>query len=656
MKKSVRIAIIVLSLLSLILGIITGISRIQIENGRKKFQVAVKYSDVLSISSQTKEPYEKVLKELKEAGVTTLFVNENTVVSESNNDFASYKRQGKATYYEGYALKELFPESSEIQTTCNYIRALEAPVQDNIYNYFVQKGIRARIVEIEGKSFIEVSSIGSLLTSIGVGFNEGDLKLAAQMGYSLSPQIKSWVEPSEESITYVTEQLKKIPNLGPIYFSDAEIVGFESIAMQELISSAGIGFVEFFSDKQKGFATLAKTSSQNGQKYTVARLHTLADGELNTYKQQELLQRYMLALRERNINAFLFKLSSKGNIDVDKVELIDNITKFILEAEKNGYTLGNDAQPYNLNQPNYWRVLLVGIAAICIFILLCEEIGRGKIGIILGIIGFIGYAAVLKINLIAGAKLMALFGTICFPSYAVIKGISMKPGSIWGSIKAALITLAISLGGALTVVGTISITPFGLGVELFRGVKISFLMPLLLILLIIAYKQQYFSVKKVEKVIKNPITYGTMIILGVLAIIMLVYITKSGNSGQSLSIELQFRQFLNDTLGVRPRTKEFLIGYPILMLVVYYGYKEIYWPLVLLATMGQISVVNTYTHIHTPLMVSIIRSTYGVVIGTLLGIVLIYAVRYLQRFLCHALKREYSFEREEKSSSKKRMI
>ncbi len=626
MNKTAKTGIIMISILFLIIGVITGVSRSQIEGKRRNFQVAIKYADALAISRGTGESLEEVLIRLKNAGANALFVRENTIIPESNSDLNNYKSQGKATYYEGYELRKFYPDATNIKPESIYIEVLDQVTRERIYNCLSLKNIQINQVEIQGQAFLETQESVYILSIMGAGFNEEDLMGAAQLGYTILPQIKNWDTPTEESIDDVVNQLRQLPNLGTIYFADPEVVGADSPKMQELVQEKGLGFVEFFSDRQKGFTSLARASSNHGKDYKVVRLHTLADGEVNTYTQQGLIERYMLGLRERNLSTFLFKLPIKEGVIVGEQAITDNMQRFILEADKKGYTPTNDINSYNLNPLNFWSVLFIGIAACGIFALLCEEIGLGRIGIILSILGFLGYALILKVDMILGAKLMALFGAICFPTYAVVKGVSMKGEGMGHAIKSLLTTVGISFGGALLVIGTVSSTELGLGIDLFRGVKISFVIPIILVLLIMIYKHHEFSLKETEKWIKKPITYGAIFILVVLALMMLVYIMKSGNSGQVSALEIKIRQLLTNILGVRPRTKEFLIGYPVLMLITYYGYRKFHWPLLILATVGPISLVNTYTHLHTPVVISLIRSVYGLVIGMVIGMIAIIIV------------------------------
>lgn len=97
------------------------------------------------------------------------------------------------------------------------------------------------------------------------------------------------------------------------------------------------------------------------------------------------------------------------------------------------------------------------------------------------------------------------------------------------------------------------------------------------------------------------------------------------------------RNFLNDVLGVRPRSKEFLIGYPLTLLLFWLGASSRNWILTIPAVIGQVSLVNTYAHIHTALLISLQRSFNGLVLGIVIGLLLILAVQLLIK-LYHRLE------------------
>lgn len=631
MKKQTKMIISSLIILSLLICVFVGVKRVNVESEYKDIQIAIRYNDLLNIAKQTNEPLEVVLKKFKDLGANALFVRENTVLPASGTDFMNLKEQGRATVYEGYELEKLYPESDNIKRANFYIEAYDQEAFDLIYNNLTLKGISAYKVEIDGQDYIELTVPVSILTSLGVGYNYQDLQTAADLGYVILPQVKSWDHTSEESIVSFVEQIESIPNLGSIYFADSMVVEPGNAQIIEMVKRYGLGFVEFFSEKQKGFGSLAKASSDNGTAFGVERLHTVTDAQVKQYSTDELMDRYMLALTERNLRVFLFKMPNTLDIQKDAEFLATNVQTFKTLAESKGYTLVDTITPYNLPSGNYILSILAGVAAILMFVLLLDRMGMAKVGYVLALLGLIGYAGLLKLSPNLGLKLMALFGAVVFPTYGVVSILEGDNRSIKQTILAFLKVSLISFGGALTIIGTISRTSFGLGIDIFAGVKIAMLLPIVLVIVIAYYQRHGLNIDYYKDLLNHKVTYLALGLLGIAAVILLIYTSRTGNTGSISGFELAFRQFLDTTLGVRPRTKEFLIGHPAMMIMLYYGYKEKYIPLLVLGIIGQISLVNTYAHIHTPIMISLIRSAYGIAFGLIIGIIAIYVIKLLSK-------------------------
>ncbi len=636
MKKQIKVLLYILVIISFISCIRIGILRVETENMEKSVQIAVRYSDVLSIAQQKQISVEEVLKQLKAAGATTLFVKENSVMPLVKGEYYNFKEQGKVTVFEGSQIQSQLKEELSITPHFTYIQGKDPEVMDSIYNNLKYKNVPVSMFQAEDKIFIEVREMGAVLTNIGVGFNYEDLKIAANLGYVIVPQMRYWGEASDESVAFVISELEKINSLGPIYFADQEIPGYDSGKMKQFIEKQGIGFVEFFSGNQKGFQTLATDSSRLGTDYKVMRLHTLADDEVKKYKLEDMMDRYTLALRERNIRTFLFKMPVTLNIERDMNTLIEYISTFKQEAESLGFHINNEQTFINLPVHRYIPTLFSGIAAIVVFILLCDNLKLRKLGYILGIIGFVGYAGLLKVAPLLTVKLMALFGAIIFPVYAVLTALDhLKHQSkdikavLWVYFRTALI----SFGGGLTVVGVLSRTSYAVGLDVFPGVKVATIFPIFLVIICDMYKRHGLDYQYYKNLLLSKVSYLVLGILGVLAVALLIYAMRTGNTGEISDLERSFRTLLDNLLGVRPRTKEFLIGHPLFVVLLYYGYrygyKEQYIPLLVFAVIGQVSLVNTYAHIHTPLVVSLIRTGYGLMFGLAIGFIFVGAIKLM---------------------------
>ncbi len=638
MKKQIKVLLYVILAISLVASGWVGFERIQTERADKSIQIAIRYNDVLSLAKQTDVPVESVLREFKQLGATTLFVRENTV-SGPNDDYYNFKAQGEVTIVDGYILKFYYPNVASLRPERTYVVTSNEDIAESIYSNYSLKNLEVETLvgtseeTNESVYFIDVTDVMSSLGSVGVGFNTADLNLAASLGYMIAPQIKSWEEPSEESLINLVEEVNAIDNVGTVYFADITIPGADTEVMAEFIRNHQLGFIEFTSNKQKGFETLAKHASESGTNYKVTRLHTLGDAQVKTFTITELMDRYQLALNERNNRTFLFKMPNTSNPEEDKAYLAEAITEFRTIAEQEGYTLGETTTDFNLPQIPIFVAILVGLASIVVFILLLSELGATKLGYILGALGTLGYLGLLKVSPFNAYRLMALFGAIVFPTYAMLMGLREEPRNIKETIIAFLKICVISYGGVLAIVGSLSRTGFALGINLFAGVKLAHIIPIAAIIVILVYKKHKFDYNFYKGILDRKISYGALLVIGIIGAALLIYTTRTGNSGSASTLELQFRQLLTNVLGVRPRTKEFLIGYPILICLLYYGYKEAYLPFVIFAAVGPISLVNTYAHIHTPLLISMTRSAYGIIFGLLIGLIAIWVIKYIGKVI-----------------------
>ena len=117
-----------------------------------------------------------------------------------------------------------------------------------------------------------------------------------------------------------------------------------------------------------------------------------------------------------------------------------------------------------------------------------------------------------------------------------------------------------------------------------------------------------------------------LLLLAVAGLLVLVvgvyYIRRTGNTMSVSERELALRNLLENLLIARPRTKELLIGWPCAMLFVWSLRRGMnLLPLLFGGGMsiGLVSVVNTFLHIRTPFLLSLLRTGWGLLFGLLLA-------------------------------------
>lgn len=606
--------------IALVLIGMVSMNRIKVEKAYNQVQIAIDYSDVLLIARNTGQSVEEVLQTYKNIGANTLFVRENLITGTSRYELSDFKSQGKANVLEGYALKQLYPDATIVLQDF-YIETYDDQIKKQILEHLAYKDFNVEEVEIQGKSYIHLAADIRETYTVGVGFDNKDLEKAAAMGYTISPQIRGWEGVTPEAMAYVIEEIERIPQLGPIYFASSKIPGADDKNLQQLIKKYGLGYVEFFSNRQQGFKNLYT------EEVNVVRLHTLTDAEVERYTERDLLDRYMLAVNERNLRVFLFKLPHTKGHENNELYLKESIQDFKVLLEANGYEVSNEVTSLSNPMSSQWlqfiAALAIGLASCAVFVGFMTLSDLKKWGYLLGVVGFIGYAALLILKGSLAIKLMSLFTAIIFPSFGVLNYGNQMKRTMKEAVLAFIQICGFSLVGGLFIVGLLSIPRYMMGLDIFTGIKLAHLVPIVLVAFVLEYKEHQLDLTYYKDLLNKNITYLIAILaVGVVAVLM-IYTSRTGNTGQISELEVWFRQFLNDTLGVRPRTKEFLIGHPILLVALYFGYKKTYIPLMIAGLIGQISIVNTYAHLHTPLMVSLIRSVNGIIIGSILGIILI---------------------------------
>ncbi|MDD2999752.1 MAG: DUF5693 family protein, partial [Candidatus Riflebacteria bacterium] len=186
-----------------------------------------------------------------------------------------------------------------------------------------------------------------------------------------------------------------------------------------------------------------------------------------------------------------------------------------------------------------------------------------------------------------------------------------------------------SVFGGILIAGLYSEIEYLLKFEQFRGIKLAFMLPLLITGL--------WSLKKYGRgvfgLLHRPVNPLGVMLLSVVAAGTVLYLLRSGNATFLKPSEMEdaFRTFLENTLVARPRNKEFLVGYPAGLLFIFFFLRQNYQILPLLAIfmqMGQVSVVNSLCHFHTPLYLSLLRVVNGFWLGILVGVAAVVLVAF----------------------------
>ncbi len=222
------------------------------------------------------------------------------------------------------------------------------------------------------------------------------------------------------------------------------------------------------------------------------------------------------------------------------------------------------------------------------------------------------------------------------------------------SIAILAIAVAISLAGAMMTAAPLSSTNFMLELGIFRGVKAAQLLPLAFFcLLFVSYyglfekdrEKNHLDPRDIFTALGWTIPMWAVLLMAAVGLAGYYYLARTGHeTGVTISdTEMIFRNDLEYLLLARPRTKEFLVAFPGIMLAVYCAVRRLpFWTALfgLAGTIGLTSVCNTFMHIRTPLYLGFVRTAYSLLLGILVGAVMIVCFELLLRF-CRGLAGKY---------------
>lgn len=224
-------------------------------------------------------------------------------------------------------------------------------------------------------------------------------------------------------------------------------------------------------------------------------------------------------------------------------------------------------------------------------------------------------------------SLLLFFLALMFPVLGFVAGQGL---GVRLPIARFLLWSAVTLAGGLIVHGLGSTPEYYFGLEGVRGVKLLLVGPLGMMVFLLLSREDR------KRIGERPITSHHLFVGGVLLIVVLgLYLLRSGNYpvlGAS-DFERHLRDAMEHFFGARPRFKEFLIGHPLAMLGFYIQTQRSSgqnfltdgraW--ILAGSIGQISILNTFLHFHSPVTLGLLRTIHGLWLGILLATLLCYA-------------------------------
>ncbi|MBI5698955.1 hypothetical protein HZC35_01415 [Candidatus Saganbacteria bacterium] len=605
------------------------------EGGSRTVELVMDFRDLQMLSALSKVPLDKLLDEIKSRGIVSVGLLEETL--------PDAQALGEIVYAGGTGIERLKGLSpildkliieKKIKPSATYILSLNSSARKRIKQQLQFILIKDEVKTL-GENVIEVNEAEVRLREVGLGLSENVSGYLIKKGFRIVPRL--WNDPRYD----VRSKIGALKGYDTVIFDGDEITGFPD--RLNLLSTAmkktGIkyGWIEII--KQDGDQKLRALMKQD-----IVRVHSVPKDELLKISKDEALARFTKAVRERGVRLLYIRPFLPPQITEDPVTYnLDYLSKAGLPAgalAKAGYDYGKASTPGQLT-PDGWQILVLGVGVLIVTILLIDLffhipwylIWPALVGGLFGMlyVGAFSHGYPLE-------KGLALLAAIVFPSYGVISTYSKPRGQApWLLVINSVMETAI---GIFLIIGLLSNTDFLIGSQTFAGIKIALTFPVLIVALYFFLKpnQEPITIKGIKE--KTLLFIGSRVpVLSILLGLTIlgglyVLVARSGNFTLPVpGFEKQARELLEVWFGVRPRTKEFLIGYPFLAIAGWCLLKnktQFLWVLLAIGVIGPISLLNTFTHVHTPVVISITRSVSGLVLGIVIGSIITYL---LDRFI-----------------------
>ncbi len=630
MKKTERDFITAILLIGLAAAVWLAYLRIASESANPRVALCLDYQEAERLAALTGRTLTDQLTQLQQAGATHIALTETTLGDLLLSDRINVTHSFGQTRLFGLG-------------RTGYMRALQTKLP----------GLVA--AEASAASAPAAASYAAALTgdtfdgdvtafrAIGVGYDPIACHMIKQSGLQFVARPVPDYCFSRQAVDY---SLKTAADTGAqlVIFNGVKVLGSRELLeyTAERLTESGLDFGMVELVPQEGEHALARALDGH-----LVRCHSVSAEEMEKLSPQRAFDRFLLAVTERKVRLCYVRLLFTGAEDLAaaNAEYLSGIAEAL---QQRGYALGKPQAFPDVAAPPA-ALILLALAVLGGFLWLQQTLKQLPARLFWPLAG-IGLLLAVAVPLLApglARPLVALAAALIFP----ILAISLIPPSFpdMGQtqrglklLRAAGLTARTALltaGGGLLCAAALTDTIYLVKIEQFRGVKLAQLLPLAALLLILAARATDSYRRTAEarprwqalkaglgEIAAEVVKYWHVALILLAAATVGYMLMRSGNEPSlgASGLEIQLRAALDRLLVVRPRTKEILLGYPALfvgLMLLLRHRPKLAWPLLAVGAISQVSLFNTFCHMHTPLVVSLVRVVHGLWIGILIGLV-----------------------------------
>lgn len=570
-----------LVLLSFIPALLLTIQRVNYERAQKTTALVMDYPALVTQARRYGLEPQALLDRYKALGVNGVALYEDTI--------ASLEQRGDVYLKNGSDLAAENPGQG-VKTNAVYMRAANMNVAESLRTRYT---IPTRDVTIAGQAWIEWPTDPRYLPA---GPDEALVENFKKQNLVLV------YRPYNDEAIRVADVGRDWPDVPFIAFTGDEVIGARTPDLLAQVDKAlGNRLPAIIEGNiQKGLDTLVETHGG-------ARLFAVAPSWQNTLNPLDVASKFNLAARERGQRL----LYLRPYPTINETETMLGRVQSLLKGS--GVQVTMPQVGFYSPSPVLRALSMIGPVVALLLLGLSFPLRRLGVG-----------AALVVLLLVFGINGTQVFGgaalaaAVAFPAL----GLVMRRSKVtdW------FIATGLSLVGVVFVSALGASRESTLGLEPFKGVGLTLLLPL--VLLVLSFLPRQDIRKTLADIYAAPIKLGDIAVMGVgLALLALVYERRGNATGGSASaFESSLRRDIQDSI-VRPRFKE-IAAHPLAILGLSGQLPGYFSALMLLAGLiGQASILNTFSHFHTPFLISAQRCFIGLGVGLLAGLVIVELVK-----------------------------
>lgn len=668
------LAVIVIGLVS---ALWLNVARHNIEQKNNTVELAMEYEGLRKVAALQGLPEQDVLLKFKEAGINSLMIFDTTLERLTKNGELQTATGGELRQIAALgADKGVFAAvpAAAVEENAAYVAAAKdaailADVEEDLRLRYGEDRVQVvsaspRIVKIKGST--EPLPDGKYDEPLGImqaplGLPAQDLCKVAALGFKIIVRPQNYVNVTDKQIDAIFERIKKagVP-VHALMPCGTESVGYpDKIAyLGERMRENNMMLVMLEHYTQLQFAKIdGMVQLGEAIDYNAARSYVIDPLEQKKISVGEALRRWALTDEERNIRVNYIRtfMMPKEGKDIMQINL-QYVRDIKASVEARGYTIGeagvfNSAEdsayaPYFPSKLLLVPSVLAVVAGLVLYLALLFNMSAARQVLLWAVAS----AAVLALLFIGRGlltrQLLSLAAASVFPvlSMSVIFSIWDKNASDKHSLPAICIkglwqlalAVALSLVGAAFMSAIMTDSRFLLEIDIYRGVKLTFILPVLLTAILFIKRYDLLQVvgrglavlwQRLNGLLDTGLTFRHVVVLAVLLFVAYYFVGRSGHTGgvPVPAIELKMRALLEQLMYARPREKEFMVGHPAFFIAVLAVYRcaPRWWQFVLAcaAVIGQGSLVQTFCHMRTPVIMSFWRAIDGYAVGAVFGII-----------------------------------